>query len=41
MDVFDSDKPTKRFVAVFNDIKYYFGSPTDFTFIDGDRKSVV
>ncbi len=40
MNVFDSDKPTKRFVAVFNDKKYYFGSPTGFTFIDGASNRV-
>ena len=35
MDVFDSDKPTKRFVAVYNNKKYHFGTTNGFTFIDG------
>jgi hypothetical protein len=35
MDIFESDKPNKRFVAIYKDKKYYFGSPTGFTFIDG------
>ena len=35
MDVFNSDKSNKRFVAVYKNKKYYFGSPTGFTFIDG------
>ncbi len=35
MDFFESDKRDKRFVAIYNGKKYYFGSPTGFTFIDG------
>jgi hypothetical protein len=35
MELYLSDKPSKRFVIVFGDKKYYFGSPTGFTYIDG------
>lgn len=35
MQVYLSDKPTKRFVAIYNNKKYYFGSPTGYTYIDG------
>jgi hypothetical protein len=35
MQVYDSDKPTKRFMAIYKDKKYYFGSPTGNTYIDG------
>ncbi len=35
MEIFASHKPNKRCLAVFNKKKYYFGSPTGFTFIDG------
>ncbi len=30
-----SERPNKRFVAIYNDKVYYFGSPTGTTFIDG------
>lgn len=35
MELYISDKPTKRFVVMFGDKKYYFGSPTGFTYTDG------
>ena len=35
MELYLSDKPSKRFVIVFDNKKYYFGSPTGFTYIDG------
>jgi hypothetical protein len=35
MEVFHSDRPAKRFVAVLDGRAFYFGSPTGFTFIDG------
>ena len=35
MEIFASHKPNKRCLAVYNNKKYYFGSPTGFTFIDG------
>ena len=35
MELYLSDKPTKRYVVVFGDKKYYFGSPTGFTYTDG------
>lgn len=35
MQVYLSDNPTKRFVAIYNNKKYYFGSPTGYTYIDG------
>jgi hypothetical protein len=35
MEVYLSDKPSKRFVAIYNNKKYYFGSPTGYTYIDG------
>jgi hypothetical protein len=38
MELYLSDKPTKRYVVVFGDKKYYFGSPTGSTYIDhGDK----
>jgi hypothetical protein len=40
MQVYDSDKPNKRFMAVYKDKKYYFGSPTGFTFTDGASEKV-
>ncbi len=30
-----SERPNKRFVAIYDDKVYYFGSPTGTTFIDG------
>jgi hypothetical protein len=30
-----SERPDKRFVAIYEDKVYYFGSPTGTTFIDG------
>ncbi len=35
MEIFASHKPNKRCLAVYNNKKYYFGSPTGFTFVDG------
>ena len=35
MEIFASNKPNKRCLAVYNNKKYYFGSPNGFTFIDG------
>jgi hypothetical protein len=35
MQVYLSDKPSKRFMAIYKDKKYYFGSPTGYTYIDG------
>jgi hypothetical protein len=38
MELYLSDKPTKRYVVVFGDKKYYFGSPTGITYTDhGDK----
>ena len=35
MELYLSDRPTKRYVVVFGNKKYYFGSPTGFTYTDG------
>ena len=35
MELYLSDKPSKRYVIIFNNKKYYFGSPTGFTYTDG------
>jgi hypothetical protein len=35
MEIFYSDKPKKRFVAVINGKKIYFGQPDANTYIDG------
>ena len=35
IQIFLSDKPNKRFVAVYNNKKYYFGQPNANTYIDG------
>lgn len=35
MELYLSDKPSKRYVVVYDNKKYYFGSPTGFTYIDG------
>ncbi len=40
MEVYDSDKPSKRFMAVYKNKKYYFGSPTGYTYIDGASDKV-
>ena len=40
MEIFASHKPNKRCLAVYNNKKYYFGSPTGFTFIDGASERV-
>jgi len=38
MQLYLSDKPSKRFVVIFGDKKYYFGSPVGSTYIDhGDK----
>jgi hypothetical protein len=38
MELYLSNKPSKRFVIVFGDEKFYFGSPTGSTYIDhGDK----
>ena len=35
MELYLSNKPSKRYVVVFDNKKYYFGSPTGFTYTDG------
>ena len=35
MELYLSDRPNKRFVVVFGDEKFYFGSLTGHTYIDG------
>ena len=40
MEVYLSDKPSKRFVALYNNKKYYFGSPSGYTYIDGASDAV-
>ena len=40
MEVYLSDKPSKRFVAVYNNKKYYFSQPDAYTYIDGADVSV-
>ena len=35
MELYLSDKPSKRFVIVFDNKKYYFTQPNSNTFIDG------
>lgn len=40
MKVYDSDKPSKRFMAVYKDKTYYFGSPMGYTYIDGASDKV-
>jgi hypothetical protein len=40
IQIFFSDKPTKRFVAVYNDKKYYFGQPDAYTYIDGASQTI-
>jgi hypothetical protein len=39
IQIFLSDKPSKRFVAVYNDKKYYFGQPNANTYIDGTSET--
>lgn len=40
MEIYISDKPSKRFMAIYKDKRYYFGSPTGYTFVDGADISV-
>jgi hypothetical protein len=35
LQIYKSPRPAKRFMAIYNDRKYYFGSPSAFTYIDG------
>jgi len=35
MQVYLSDRPTKRFVALYQGKKFYFGSPSGYTYVDG------
>jgi hypothetical protein len=39
MELYLSDKPSKRFVIVLDNKKYYFGSPTGYTYLDGADKT--
>jgi hypothetical protein len=34
-EFYNSDKPSKRFVAIYNGKKIYFGQPNAFTYLDG------
>jgi len=40
MELYLSDKPTKRFIVVFDNKKYYFSQPNAFTYIDGATEKV-
>jgi len=40
MELYKSDKPTKRFLAIYEGKKYYFGQPNAYTFIDGADEKV-
>jgi hypothetical protein len=40
MELYKSDKPTKRFLAIYEGKKYYFGQPNAYTFIDGADENV-
>ena len=40
MELYKSDKPTKRFLAIYDGKKYYFGQPNAYTFIDGADENV-
>jgi len=40
MELHKSDKPTKRFLVIFQDKTYYFGAPNAYTNIDGADKTV-
>ena len=40
MELYKSDKPAKRFLAIYQDKKYYFGQPNAYTFIDGADEKV-
>ena len=35
MEFYNSDKPSKRFVAIIGKKKIYFGQPDAFTYLDG------
>lgn len=40
MEFYLSDKPTKRFLAVVEGKKIYFGQPDAYTYLDGADKTV-
>ena len=40
MEIFYSDKPKKRFVAVIDGKKIYFGQPNAYTYIDGANDTI-